>query len=106
MKTKEKNSKGKPQAEWIQKTLPFIFNHVKMSFILRGKKPTKLQPVTKVRLSFYYITRVWQAKNWCNTNMQTATKIRSCTSPIQVFISVIIIDDKEDSENDNDDKEA
>ena len=46
MKTKEKNSKGKPQAEWIQKTLPFI---LKMSFILRGKKPTKLQPVTKVR---------------------------------------------------------
>ena len=49
MKTKEKNSKGKPQAEWIQKALPFIFNRVKMSFILRGKKPTKLQPVTKVR---------------------------------------------------------
>ena len=46
VKTKEKNSKGKPQAEWIQKTLPFIFNHVKMSF---KKKPTKLQPVTKVR---------------------------------------------------------
>lgn len=46
MKTKEKNSKGKHQAEWIQKTLPFI---LKMSFILRGKKPTKLQPVTKVR---------------------------------------------------------
>ena len=37
--------------------------------------------------------------------METVTKIRWGTSPIQVFIAVII-DDKKDSENDNDDKEA